>query len=24
VKAGRLVLEFYGWMAAEGVLPVPR
>jgi uncharacterized protein YciI len=22
VKAGRLVLEFYGWMAAEGVLPV--
>jgi uncharacterized protein YciI len=24
VQAGRLALEFYGWMAAEGVLPAPR
>ena len=23
VQAGRLVLEFHGWMAAEGVLPQP-
>ena len=24
VQAGRLVLEFHGWMAAEGVLPKGR